>query len=181
MNPFLFHICEKNTIYYIYSISVSLSVSLSVSADMKNIISVFYWYRPIRKLSLSGFIGIGHMKKSLSVVHCPRQQAIQFPKCSTPNVGPEQNDLDKDRGAGDRIRVFFAITTTIYLSLSSRVAGQQRKEKRGSKVGSLVHSSTPNLIRRLRQPTFCYYSQTLLHNVVRRSIRTQLQLASYLL
>ena len=32
---------------------------------MKNYISVFYWYRPIRKLRLSGFIGIGRYEKKL--------------------------------------------------------------------------------------------------------------------
>ena len=32
---------------------------------MKNFISVFYRYRPIRKLSLSGFIGIGRYEKKL--------------------------------------------------------------------------------------------------------------------
>ena len=32
---------------------------------MENIISVFYWYRPLRKLCLSAFIGIG-----LLVVPC---------------------------------------------------------------------------------------------------------------
>ena len=54
---FYFIFVRKNTIYYIYSISVS--------ADMKNIISVFYRYRPIRKLSLLGFIGIGRYEKKL--------------------------------------------------------------------------------------------------------------------
>ena len=34
---------------------------LSVSADMKNFMAVFYQYRPIRKLSLSGFMGMGHI------------------------------------------------------------------------------------------------------------------------
>ena len=43
----------------------SISVSVSVSANMKNVISVFYRYRPIRKLSLSGFIGIGRYEKKL--------------------------------------------------------------------------------------------------------------------
>ena len=38
---------------------------VSLSADMKNAISVFYWYRPIRKLRLSGFIGIGRYEKKL--------------------------------------------------------------------------------------------------------------------
>ena len=36
---------------------------------MKNFISVFYWYRSIRKLSLSGFIGIGRYEKRLSDGH----------------------------------------------------------------------------------------------------------------
>ena len=49
----------ENVVYYIYCMSVSLS------ADMKNIISVFYRYRPIRKLSISGFIGIGRYEKKL--------------------------------------------------------------------------------------------------------------------
>ena len=45
--------------------TTSVYHSLSVSADLKNIISVFYRYRPIRKLSLSGFIGIGRYEKKL--------------------------------------------------------------------------------------------------------------------
>ena len=36
-----------------------------ISADMKNIISVFYRYRPIRKFHLSAFIGIGRYEKNL--------------------------------------------------------------------------------------------------------------------
>ena len=36
---------------------------------MKNFISAFYRYRPIRKLSLSGFIGIGRYEKRLSDGH----------------------------------------------------------------------------------------------------------------
>ena len=44
--------------------SIIVSV-LSVSADMKNFMAVFYQYRPIRKLSLSGFIGIGRYEKKL--------------------------------------------------------------------------------------------------------------------
>ena len=51
----------KNVIHYIHYISVMVSLS----ADMKNAISVFYWYRPIRKLRLSGFIGIGRYEKKL--------------------------------------------------------------------------------------------------------------------
>ena len=50
-------------------LSVSVSLSVSLSADMKNFIPAFYQYWPIRKLSLSGFIGIGRYKKSLLVVH----------------------------------------------------------------------------------------------------------------
>ena len=49
-------------LYIILSVSV---LSVSVSADMKIIISVFYRYRPIKKLSLSGFIGIGRYEKKL--------------------------------------------------------------------------------------------------------------------
>ena len=54
----------KNVIHYIYRISVSV-LSVTLSSDMKNFISVFYRYRPIRKLSLSGFIGIGRYEKKL--------------------------------------------------------------------------------------------------------------------
>ena len=46
-------------------ILLGISVSVSLSADMKKLISVFYRYRPIRKLSLSGFIGIGRYEKKL--------------------------------------------------------------------------------------------------------------------
>ena len=56
--PFLLHFCGKNLLLYLLFI-------VSVSADMKNAISVFYWYRPIRKLRLSGFIGIGRYEKKL--------------------------------------------------------------------------------------------------------------------
>ena len=50
----------------------SILVSVSVSADMKNSKLVFYQYRPIWKLNLSGFIDIGQhvsadMKKCLLV------------------------------------------------------------------------------------------------------------------
>ena len=40
---------------------------------MKNAISVFYRYRPIRKLSLSGFIGIGRYEKKLIGRTLPRR------------------------------------------------------------------------------------------------------------
>ena len=40
--------------------SITVSV-LSVSADMKNFMAVFYQNRRIRKLSLSGFMGMGHI------------------------------------------------------------------------------------------------------------------------
>ena len=64
-SQFLFYyIFVEKISYYIYCISVSV-LSVSVSADMKNAISVFYRYRPIRKLSLSGFIGIGRYEKKL--------------------------------------------------------------------------------------------------------------------
>ena len=64
-SQFLFYYISVEKIsYYIYCISVSV-LSVSVSADMKNAISVFYRYRPIRKLSLSGFIGIGRYEKRL--------------------------------------------------------------------------------------------------------------------
>ena len=43
---------------------------------MKNFISVFYRYRPIRKLSLSGFIGIGRYEKKL-IGHTLKQM-LQF-------------------------------------------------------------------------------------------------------
>ena len=59
--PFLQNFCGKNPTYYIYCILVS---ALSVSADMKNVISVFYRHRPIRKLSVSGFIGISRYEKT---------------------------------------------------------------------------------------------------------------------
>ena len=55
---------QTNVIHYIHWISV-LVLSVSLSAYMKNAISVFYRYRPIRKLSLSGFIGIGRYEKKL--------------------------------------------------------------------------------------------------------------------
>ena len=45
----------------------SLLVSVSVLADMKNYISVFYLYRPIRKLYLSAHIGIGRFEKKLII------------------------------------------------------------------------------------------------------------------
>jgi len=48
------------TLYIILSVSV-----LSVLANMKNTLSVFYRYRTIKRLSLSGFIGIGRYKKKL--------------------------------------------------------------------------------------------------------------------
>ena len=53
---------QTNVIHYIHWISV-LVLSVSLSAYMKNAISVFYRYRPIRKLSLSGFISIGWYEK----------------------------------------------------------------------------------------------------------------------
>ena len=52
-NSFFTKFFGKNATYYIYCISVS---ALSVLADMKNVISVFYWYQPIRKLSVLGGI-----------------------------------------------------------------------------------------------------------------------------
>ena len=49
-----------------HTLYLSVLVLLALlSADMKNAISVFYRYRPIRKLSLSGFIGIGQYEKKL--------------------------------------------------------------------------------------------------------------------
>ena len=48
-----------------YSIYQGTTDTVSVSADMKKLISVFYWYRPIRKLYLSAFIGIGRYEKRL--------------------------------------------------------------------------------------------------------------------
>ena len=54
-NSFFTKFFGKNATYYIYCISVS---ALSVLADMKNVILVFYWYRPIWKLSLSGFLDL---------------------------------------------------------------------------------------------------------------------------
>ena len=52
--------------------SITVSV-LSVSAGMKNFMAVFHQYRPIRKLSLSGFIGIGRYEKKLigRTLHIP--------------------------------------------------------------------------------------------------------------
>ena len=63
-NSFFKNFCGKNPTYYIYCISVS-ALSVSVLADMKNVISVFDRYRPIRKLSVSGFISIGRYEKKL--------------------------------------------------------------------------------------------------------------------
>ena len=60
--PFLQNSCGENPTYYIYCI---LLLALSVLADMKNVISVFYQYRPLRKLSVSGFIIIGQYEKKL--------------------------------------------------------------------------------------------------------------------
>ena len=48
-----------------YNIHCILVSALSVSADMKNVISVFYRYWLIRKLIVSGFIGINRYKKKL--------------------------------------------------------------------------------------------------------------------
>ena len=50
-----------HTLYLLVSV-----LSVSLSADMKNFILVFYRYRPIRKLSLSGFIGISRYEKRFS-------------------------------------------------------------------------------------------------------------------
>ena len=43
----------------------NIAISVSLSADMKKLILVFYRYRPIRKLYLSAFIGIGRYEKRL--------------------------------------------------------------------------------------------------------------------
>ena len=69
-------------IYFLYyfllptlnTTTCSLLVSVSVLADMKNCISVFYRYRPIRKLYLSAHIGIGRYEKKLIV--CSLSQMI---------------------------------------------------------------------------------------------------------
>ena len=42
-----------------------LDFSVLVIGRYENFISLFYQYRPIRKLSLSGFIGIGRYEKKL--------------------------------------------------------------------------------------------------------------------
>ena len=57
--------CHTLYLLYISVLVLSVSVSLSLSADMKNFIPAFYRYWPIRKLSLSGFIGIGQYEKKL--------------------------------------------------------------------------------------------------------------------
>ena len=72
--PFLQNFCGKNPTYYIHCISV---LALSVSADVKNVISVFYQYWPIRKLSVSGFIGISRYEKKL--IGCTLRWSV--PKC----------------------------------------------------------------------------------------------------
>ena len=65
-NFFLFQ--EKIIFYFIFYRNILFIVyrlSVSVSADMGKFISVFYRYQPIRKLSVSGFIGIGQYEKKL--------------------------------------------------------------------------------------------------------------------
>ena len=61
--------------------TTTYSLSVSVSADMKNCISVFYRYRPIRKLYLSAFIGIGrYEKKLIGRTLSPLRQTIRLPQ-----------------------------------------------------------------------------------------------------
>ena len=60
--------------------SITVSV-LSVSADMKNFMAVFYRYRPIRKLSLSGFISNGRILIQGVPFCCKMAKRIELQKC----------------------------------------------------------------------------------------------------